>query len=76
MDPVVSPASGGGGGAELMRETAAVSVGRMRGIPQTQQLDVISPQADGPLGPNTNTVTDRCGVGVWPWALWGCEAGR
>jgi len=32
MDPAVSPASGGGGGAELVRETAAVAAGRMVGF--------------------------------------------
>jgi uncharacterized SAM-binding protein YcdF (DUF218 family) len=32
MDPAVSPASGGGGGAEIMRETAAVAAGRMVGF--------------------------------------------
>lgn len=32
MDAAVSTASGGGGGAELMRETAAVSVGRVMGF--------------------------------------------
>ncbi len=32
MDPAVSPASGGGDGAELMRETAAVAAGRMVGF--------------------------------------------